>query len=767
MHSAGGRAACASFARMDPGHAMKMPLLLCALLLIPSPGNAGGQRRPAVYYVSPSGSDGYSGRVPQVNHEKSDGPLATLERARDVLRAAKASGTPVRGVVLRGGVYRITTTLLLDSLDSGSAGSPVVWSAFPGESARLSGATVLEGFHHVTDSTSLRRIREPFRKAILVTNLEAQGVTDPGILPDRMQLYYRGKAMPIARFPARGWIHIADVPQWGETLINPGDAKIIKDGHFAGRHYGWFLYDGDRPGTWVNNGDLWMHGYWAWDWRDDYQRVERIDSAQHAIYPAKPYHHYGYIRGQRFCFLNVLEELDSPGQWYLDEQRRFLYFWPPSPLHRGEVSVSTLKKPMVELHNTSFVEFRKIIFEETRACAVRIEGGSHNLIAGCTVRNVGNDTAVVIDGGTQNGILSSDIHDVGGTALKLSGGDRRSLTPAGNWATNNHLYRYGTILQAFSGGIWMNGVGNLASHNRIHDAPFSGIQFYGNDHVIEFNNIFDLAHESGDVGGVNTGADYSEEGTTIRFNYFHDTHGPGEGGFRAVYLDLPGSNTVIEGNVFCNVDIGVFFNSGRDNTVRNNLFVDCHPAVAIYLWPHKAYFQRGGPWRIVEKLEAIHYREPPYSTRYPRLPSYLDSADLGMPYGNRVVENVSCAGTWLDLSEELNLTKVTVERNLIADSILLVLTRKWTHDADPYHLGYAATYRFGNPEISSELRERGNVLRQGDPGFTHPKTRDFHLSRASPAWSLGFKPIPLEQIGLFKDRYRTTIPADSTKGHSP
>jgi hypothetical protein len=304
-------------------------------------------------------------------------------------------------------------------------------------------------------------------------------------------------------------------------------------------------------------------------------------------------------------------------------------------------------------------------------------------------------------------------------------------------------------------------VGNTISHNRIHDAPFSGIQYYGNEHVIEFNEIFDVARESGDVGGVNTGADYSEQGTKIRYNYFHDAHARGVGEFRAVYLDLPGSNTTIFGNVFKNVDIGVFFNSGRDNLVQNNVFVQCSPSVGIYIWPHKQYFEPGGAWRLVEKLGEINYKNPPYSTRYPKLPTYLDQPDKGLPYGNSVINNVSYGGTWLDLSEELGLEHAVVEKNLIADSVVLVLTKKWTPDYDPYNIGYSAVYRFGDKVITAELEHRGNVFTNKDPGFVDLKHGNLQLRDDSPAFKLGFKRIPMEQIGMKVDEFRKHGPQDA------
>jgi parallel beta-helix repeat protein len=706
------------------------------------------------YFVAANGNDAWSGRLAAPNSGRTDGPFESFQKARDAVRKDVAEGRHA-SLFIRAGIYRFDSTLNFDKRDSGQPGKPNVWRAFPNEKVYFSGGTSAGAFRPIRDPRISRRLSVPARESVLVAELRPQGITDFGNPPNRMNLFFKGARMPVARFPNSGWLTIAAVPQIEGQILNQGDKKVLKEGLPAGRHSGRFQYSGNQPAQWGASNDIWMHGYWVWDWRDAYQKVERIDTVVRMIHPQPPHHNYGYQKGQRYCFLNVLEELDTPGEWVLDSAAALLYFWPPSSLSPGDAMLSTTRQPILLLDGTTSVQIQGITFECSRAAAVKIIGGADNLIAGCTVRNIDNDTSLIIEGGERNGVLSCDIYDIGSTGIRIVGGDRSTLTPARNFAINNHIYRYGGILQAFNGGIFLSGVGNIVSNNRIHDAPFSGIQYYGNDHLIEFNELFDLAHESGDVGGINTGADYSEMGTAIRYNYIHDTHGRGEGGFRGIYLDLPGSNTTIVGNILANLDIGIFFNSGRDNLVENNIFVNCHPSVNIYVWPHKSYFHPGGAWKIYEKLQMIRYQEPPYSVRYPMLPHYLDSTDLGMPYGHRVVHNVSTGGTWLDLSEGMNFTHVSVQNNVVGDSILLVYTRKWTPDYDPYHIGYASTHTRQDNAMIATLTALQNIV--ADPLFVDPSKRDFSLSVGSPAWKAGFKPIPAEKIGLRVDEFRPSL----------
>ncbi len=727
----------------------------CTMLLLALHAPVRAEGDPITFYVSPSGSDARTGTDPVPAASSTRGPFATLARARDAVRQAIAAGEHP-AVIIREGTYLFTGTLAFGPEDSGTPGHDVVWQASANETVRFVGGKVIGPFAAVTDPGIRARLPIAARNAVRVTDLHTQGIADPGTPPNRLNLFFRGSRMPVACYPNTGWLKIAAVPLIDTLILNPGDKKVIKDGLPAGRHSGMFRYDGDRPSHWADQSDIWMHGYWVWDWRDAYQKVAWIDTTTRTVHPEPPHHHYGYQRGQRYRFLNVLEELDAPGEWYLDARHGLLYFWPPATPAAGDVTVSLLREPMIEMCNVAHMRVERIVFESSRACAVRVRGGTGNLIAGCTIRSIDNDTSAIIDGGTNNGIRSCDIHDVGSTGIKIAGGDRRSLTPAGNFAINNHITRYGGILQSFNGGVFLEGVGNIVAHNRIHDAPFSGIQYYGNDHRIEFNELYDLAHESGDVGGINTGGDYTDMGTTIRYNYIHDTHGRGEGGFRAIYLDLPGSNTTIFGNVIANVDIGVFFNSGRDNRIENNIFYRCRPAVNIYIWPHRQYFAPGGPWRIYEKLHEVRFTEPPYSARYPLLPHYLDTVDLGMPYGHRVRSNLSAGGTWLDLSEELDPRRLTVENNVVGDSMLLVLTKKWTPDYDPYAIGYASTHTRLDTATVRAMSSRGNVI--ADPAYLAPERGDFRLRPDSPAWRAGFQPIPFDEIGIVPDAYRRAVP---------
>ena len=124
------------------------------------------------------------------------------------------------------------------------------------------------------------------------------------------------------------------------------------------------------------------------------QRVQSIDPTNHILTIATPYHTYGYRPGQWFYAFNLLPELDSPGEWYLDRAASVLYFWPPAPLTNGAVMVSSLNT-LLTITNASFITFEGFTFEGAQRNAISISGGATNLLRACTIRNVGKNGASI------------------------------------------------------------------------------------------------------------------------------------------------------------------------------------------------------------------------------------------------------------------------------------------------------------------------------------------------------------------------------------
>lgn len=630
-------------------------LLLAFLALVGLTSPLAGAQAPARFYVATGGNDAWSGTLAAPNAESTDGPFATLARARDAVRQAdKSSGAEV---ILRGGLYEVKEPLVLGAEDSGAENARVVWRAADGEEARLTGGVVVPAFAPVTDAAVLDRLEESARGAVVQADLKALGITDFGT-PEGggAFLYFKGLPMTLSRWPNDGFVNMVDVIG-GDTFEIRGN---VQD------RIGRWVYEGDRPSRWLVENDAWVHGYWCWDWSDQRHKVKSIDPEQHVMEVEPPYHGYGYRKGQWYYAFNLLSEIDMPGEWYIDRESGVLYFWPPEPAAHGDAVVSVLAN-MVTMNEASCVTFQGIVIEGLRGRALAMTGGRENLIADCTFRNSGEDAASV-SGGLHHGVTGCEIYNMAGGGISISGGDRAALSPANHYAVNNHIHDYGRWYRMYRSGISVHGVGNRVANNLIHDAPHMGIMFGGNDHVIELNEIHNVCLESNDAGAMYAGRDWTMRGTVIRNNYLHDITGFRGHGCVGVYLDDMYCGTEIVGNIFYRVTMAAFIGGGRDCSIVNNLFVDCNPALHIDAramgWAH----EHGDMWieegKTKGTLSGIAYNKPPYSERYPALVNILEEEPKS-PRGNVIARNVCIGGKWDTSIEEVAKQYLTFENNFV------------------------------------------------------------------------------------------------------
>ena len=654
-------------------------------------------------FIAMNGDDTWSGRIAEPDSAGSDGPFATLERARDEIRQIKESGKMPKGgvtVELCGGVYQRVAPFTLSEEDSGCADAPVMYRARQGEEVRLVGGQTISNFEPVTEPAILKRLAPNARGNVLQADLRTLGITDFGeVEGSGLELFFDDKPMTLARWPNDGFIKIVDV-----VGGDPVDVRGTK-----GDKIGKFVYEGDRPKRWDEENDLWVHGYWFWDWSDQRHKVESIDTERRVISVLPPYHGYGYRVGQWFYALNLLAELDTPGQWYLDRETGILYFWPPRPLEGGQPTVSVVNT-LVTMENVEYVSFQNITFEGARGTAIEITGGRANRIVRCVLRNLRN-WAVQISGGAQHGVVGCDIYETGDGGITLSGGNRERLEPAGHYAENNHIHHYSRWNRMYKPAISLNGVGNRASHNLIHNAPHQAIAFSGNDHMIEFNEIHSVCYESNDAGAIYSGRDWTMRGTIIRHNYFHHIKGFEGRGCVGVYLDDMFCGTTIYGNLFYKVTRAAFIGGGRDCRIENNIFVDCNPSLHI---DARAMGWAGYHVNDIMKtrLTAMPYKSALWAERYPELVDIWED-EPATPKGNVVARNISVGGTWDGVRDEAR-TYVAFADNLI--------------DAEPHFEGM--------PPANFQLRDD------------------------SPAYQFGFQRIPIEQTGLYEDENRASWPVE-------
>ena len=234
-------------------------LLTCAAIVAVTVQAA--QAEPLRFYVSPDGNDAWAGKSDRPNDDKSEGPFATLAHARDAIRALKASGgLPGGGVeveVLQG-TYSLAESLAFSAEDSGTKEAPVVYRAADGNEVRLVGGKVIPAFAPVTDAAVVEQLDESARGHVVQADLKALGIEDfgsPG--GGGIELFFNDKPMTVSRWPNEGFVRIKEVV---------GD-DTFKEHGIEGIRTGKWTYEEDRPARRAHEKDLWVHGYWFWDYR--------------------------------------------------------------------------------------------------------------------------------------------------------------------------------------------------------------------------------------------------------------------------------------------------------------------------------------------------------------------------------------------------------------------------------------------------------------------------------------------------------------------
>ena len=659
------------------------------------------------FFVSPDGNDDNPGTE--------TAPFQTLEQARDAIRAIKADGPlPTGGIVVNvmSGTYPVRDTFVLSEEDSGVPGAPIVYRGMGGDKPRFTGGVRLTDFSVLEHADTLARLPESARGHVLEADLEQAGVTElipfkrGGFASGRgfkthpeMELFVDGEPMTVAQWPNEGFVQTGEVP---------GPLTLVGWDNRPGAEHGRFYFDNERLARWADEPNGWLHGYWYWDWADSYEHIERIDVEKQKIYLAEPWHRYGYRKDQRFRAVNMLCELDTPGQWYLDHERKRAYLYPTRSLDEAVVELSVFDAPLMRIEGASHLRFEGLLWECGAADGVHVRGGTDCRITGCTIRKMAGN-GLEIHGGRRHLVRSCDIHTMGRGGIVMNGGNRKTLEPGEHLIENCRISHLSRIDSTYTPGVLLGGVGNRIRNNLIHDVASSAFRIGGNDHIIERNEVHSVVLESDDQGGVDMWGDPTFRGIVFRHNYWHhlgNWQAKGEGASSeraAIRLDDAICGVLIEGNVFQRVCAtptwfgAVQIHGGKDNTIRRNLVLDSGAAVSFTPWTDER-------WRefVADAMDSDAIDRELYLERYPQLAQLKEGANEDV-----VRENVVIRCDTLFLREH---DAVTAEDNRV----------------------YTESDLF--------LSEPGERLQWS----------------AADAEAVGLADIPFDEIGLFDDEWRTS-----------
>ncbi|WP_372933732.1 right-handed parallel beta-helix repeat-containing protein, partial [Mariniphaga sediminis] len=410
---------------------------------------------------------------------------------------------------------------------------------------------------------------------------------------------------------------------------------------------------------------------------------------------------------------------------------------------------------------------RNIIFEVTRGIGIYIEGGNSNKITGCIIRNVGTLAVMMGQGARQtfphlthdeyegvpvseeigslsmqlynhsgwdrkagfnHSVQSCEIYNTGTGAIVLSGGSKKQLIPGGCYVDNCRIYDFQTRIATQGTAISVDGCGNRVSHNEIFNSDQQAIWVRGNKHVFEYNEIHHVALNTNDASALYMGRDPSDQGQIIRYNFFHHVGRPDRELTMGIYFDDSACGALVEGNVFYKVaSYGtIYSNAGSDLIIRNNIFIEGYgPAFQLKSrwWDRlvnrqSQWFGEGSLFRS-RLLTEVDIKNPPYSTQYPNLVSWIDLTEDGYSYQG-----------------------MYPQRNSMTNNVIV---------------NYQETSRLVG--INANVNFANNFVVTHDPGFINSNEMDFGLKTNSEVFTRisGFEPIPFQNIGLMEDSDRLFI----------
>jgi hypothetical protein len=592
---------------------------------------------PRSIYVSPTGNDAWTGSLSEANGTKSDGPLRSLARARDVVRAMKTSGIADRGpihVYLCEGVYYLAEPLVLTPADSGTPESPVVWSAYENEHPVISGGRPLgEWSHSAAAGGNIWQVK--------------LSANDP---PTIRQLWLDGRRLGRCRWPKHGTLAVAartDAAGKGDWMQGATEFRFR---------------DGDiKAWPTATDGEAIVTTRWV----ESHLPIASIDAAGHII----RFHKKSAFQidpDDRYWIENIRDLLSEPGEFYVDSRERTISLIAPAGTDPNKLSIVAPRLANVLILSGDpaggkFVEhivFQGLSFSHTQwsfdpqpagsqtrsrgtpgpwdpqadpsqsgfsQAAIGVPGaiwasGARNCrFDHCQFAQVGTYGIELARGCQNNRITHSVLTDLGAGGIKIGETQVRNSdgdTTAGNEVSDCTIADGGNLFPSCVA-LWIGqSPRNFISHNDIHGFWYTGISIgwtwgYGpasaQRNVIEYNHVHHLGMKADGVTPIlsDMGAIYTlgnQDGSIIRGNRFHDIAAVKYGGW-GIYFDEGTTHLTAENNLVYRTTHGGFHQHyGRENVVRNNIFafgrdaqiqrsrVEDHESIRfernIVLWDH-------------------------------------------------------------------------------------------------------------------------------------------------------------------------------------
>ena len=461
-------------------------------------------------------------------------PFKTIEAAQMYLRSKDHRRKTVE-VLIHGGTYNTNNkTLIFTQEDSGTEKNPVIYRSAGDGEVWITNKVKLNhmDFQPVKDKGILTRLPSHARDKVGVLSLEGYGLnaamfdmanrfTDPREHPMYPFIYLNGKKQTVSRWPNIGYETI-------KTVVIAGEA--VSGGSAKGTVATW-NYNTLRPERWHLADQALVRGYLGSEYMMDSIPLGVIDPEEKTIAVTRT-SIYGAKPGHRWFVENLVEEIDSPGEYFVDAKTMKLYYYAPYPLKETDVmEVCTFASTYISLSGASHIIFDGInVSDNVNNYAYGISSCDSITVKNATIRNIGTMGVRVYN--SKNCVVQGcTIYEVGKSAVYVRGGaNRDTLEPSNNLVSNCLVFNFAT---RYCGqdrvGISLGrtsentSIGDTLENCIIYSQPHAyAIHYGGLEQTIRNNECFSVLQDSGDIGVIYCGRLLREWGSVIEYNYVHD-----------------------------------------------------------------------------------------------------------------------------------------------------------------------------------------------------------------------------------------------------